>query len=304
MKAIKSFWLVVLATGMVLQMQAQQLPLYSQYNINGFILNPAMTAHDKTMSAVATYRHQWTGMPQAPKTVSAAFWNNIPDYRMAAGGYIIHDQTGPTSYTGITGTYAYILPLGRYYDNHHLAFGLSFSLFQYRLRGSDLVLYHPDDQLVYDNNRSKLMPDAGAGIYYYNDNFYAGFSVPQLLPLNVRLRGDGGISNIKRVPHFYGVMGAKFTAINDISYFEPSVWIKYAPVSPLHVTLNARLHYNEQLVLGLGYATDNTILLESSFLFNQQFRLGYAFSIQFSTIVNQLGTNHELFLAYIFRNDN
>jgi len=50
----------------------QQLPLFSQYIMNGFILNPAMAGYDGYTSVNTTVRQQWLGFEGAPQTYAAA----------------------------------------------------------------------------------------------------------------------------------------------------------------------------------------------------------------------------------------
>ncbi|NQU82031.1 MAG: type IX secretion system membrane protein PorP/SprF, partial [Bacteroidetes bacterium] len=46
----------------------QQLPSYSQYMMNGFLLNPALAGNDGYTSINLTAREQWLGISSAPRT--------------------------------------------------------------------------------------------------------------------------------------------------------------------------------------------------------------------------------------------
>jgi hypothetical protein len=48
----------------------QQLPLYSQYLYNKFLINPAVAGSDGYTSFNLTAREQWIGFSGAPRTVS------------------------------------------------------------------------------------------------------------------------------------------------------------------------------------------------------------------------------------------
>ena len=50
------------------QLQAQQLPVYSQYMMNGFLINPAVAGHEGYTAINITAREQWLGMKDAPGT--------------------------------------------------------------------------------------------------------------------------------------------------------------------------------------------------------------------------------------------
>jgi len=311
MKIANSFLLIFLLNVVLTQLWAQQLPLLSEYNYNGFLLNPAMMGWESSTTLSAAYRHQWTDMPNAPRTGNIAFNHFAEDKNMAVGGYFVHDKTGPTSFTGITLNYAYHIPFksekNGEWKRNRLSMGLSLSGLGYRLRGADLRYLDADDPLIISNNESQFMPDAGAGIFYYNDLYYIGFSVPQMISMRVKFNDDLALSTIRRVAHFYVQAGGKFR-IQDYSkksahrhYLMPTFWIKYAPSSPLNFTASAHYLYDDLLKAGLGVSSDGTMLADFSIYFMKNYRIGYAFSFALNRLSPQLGTNHEILFAYIFQ---
>ena len=56
---------------------SQQLPLYSQYLYNKFLINPAQAGSDGYTSFNATAREQWVGYSGAPKTYSISWQTRI-----------------------------------------------------------------------------------------------------------------------------------------------------------------------------------------------------------------------------------
>lgn len=299
MKKLYQSLILLFCTLSAAQALAQQLPLYSMYNTHGFVFNPAMTAWEGDRTAMVSYRHQWSQMDGAPRTATASFRNWFYQQNLGTGVYVLYDRTGPTSQYAMYGTAAYQFIFDDTYTRRRLAVGMSLSLNQYRLKSSQLVLHDAIDNLVINSDNGKMMPDAGLGIFYTDDKYYGGISVPQVLGLNVKIRGNNGdISNLRRVAHIYSVLGAKFPVGQEESTIEPSIWLRYAPTSPVNVAFNARYHHNNQVHLGVGYSTDNTVLLEAGFTLNEKFTIGYAYSTQFSTLQSSLGTTHEIQLAY------
>jgi type IX secretion system PorP/SprF family membrane protein len=294
-------------------LKAQQLPLFSEYSNNGFVINPAMMGWEGMTAISASYRHQWTGMPQSPRTATLSFRHMAEDLNMAYGGYFVHDQTGPTSFTGLNFLYAYHLKFKSEedgtYERNRLSIGLSLSGLGYRLRGADLRYIDPDDELIIQNDESQFYPDAGMGLFYYNDLYYVGFSVPQMIAMRVRFNDDLALSTIRRVAHFYLNAGAKFEVkMDDYNpdrkhhhYILPSFWIKYAPSSPININMNVRYMYDDIFTASLGYSTDGSVISDFSVYFLDNYRLGYAFSMAVNGLAPQLGTNHEIMFTYIFK---
>ena len=117
------------------ELKAQQLPLYSQYLLNGFMINPAMAGHDGYTSFNVTARQQWLGFKEAPQTYSGSWQtrlfrrsykivNNpirkknmlIPSTkgRVGLGAYVINDLNAQVSRTGLSFTYAYHIILNNF----------------------------------------------------------------------------------------------------------------------------------------------------------------------------------------------
>lgn len=289
---------IVLFLVFAVEMQAQQLPLYSQYRLNGFVINPAMTGIDHRLQASASYRKQWQQMPGGPVTASASYRSYLEEQNMGIGGYFLYDKTGPTSQIGVTGTYAYIIDFERF-EVKRLAIGINAGVYQYRLRGSELITDEPDDVAVFTNNVSRFIPDAGAGVTYYTDKFYVGASVPQAISMNVRFEGVDGLSEIRRIAHFYmmGGVNLKFGVDNEFT-FKPAVWAKYGIHSPVNVDLNLALLYKDLVSFGIGYNTSKTITAELGFEIAERARLYYDFGFHFSPLHSYLGFNHEVTLTY------
>ncbi len=272
--------------------------------LHGHFLNPAATGSNGNIEAAALYRHQWMAMPNAPRTAVGSFQAKLEDYNMGAGGYFIFDKTGPTSFMGLYGNYAYQIELGASnYVDSKIAFGLQLGLVQYRLAGDELRVNDPSDELVLRNNDSKIRPDAGAGIYYFSDFFRFGVAVPQLMSMNISYEDDGRISGIDREMHVF-LMGGGMIPFNDEGNFiEPSLFVKYSPVSPIHAQLDIRARFYNGFNAGIGYATDRTISANAGILFQDQYRITYGVSFQFSENSQNLGMTHEFGLIYIIESE-
>jgi hypothetical protein len=56
---------------------AQQVPMYSQYIMNGFLVNPSIAGRDGYTTVNLTVREQWVGMQDAPSTYAASFQTRL-----------------------------------------------------------------------------------------------------------------------------------------------------------------------------------------------------------------------------------
>lgn len=292
----------------IIQLNAQQLPLFEQYRNMGFIINPAMSGAQQQEAVGMFYRFQWTSLPGAPQTGFITYDSNrfMDDYNMGLSGYIIHDKTGPTMSNGVSGSYAYHIEIPSYGgESHYVSFGAQASVFQHRLEGDELIVNDLDDNLVIGDRRSAFLPEVGAGVYYYNEFMGFGVSMPQILGLTSDFTLDSDSSPINRGRHVYGnVYGKIPVGYDEESYLLPALWAKYSFHSPLHLNFNLKMIFDEKFLIGFGYSTSNMMTGEIGMHINQRYKFAYSYSTQFSEWTTFLGDSHELYFIYTIDSDN
>ena len=80
----------------------------------------------------------------------------------------------------------------------------------------------------------------------------------------------------------------------------PSIWFRFAPLSPINFYANVRYVWNQMLGFGFGGSTDGTIGFDVSVNVQKRLRVGYSFSLPVNGLSQYLGTNHEIMLTYVF----
>src|SRR6266550_1116049 len=123
-KHIKVVLLLFFATGAV----AQQLPQYTQYMFNDFVMNPAIAGRNNFWEAKSNNRYQWQGITDAPRTYILSLQGPFKNLKMGIGGNIFTDIVGPTRRTGFNMAYAYHIKLNSTYK---LSFGINAGVLQY-----------------------------------------------------------------------------------------------------------------------------------------------------------------------------
>ena len=298
-------------------LSAQQIPLFTQYREYHTLINPAAVTSDfltyeYNMSAGLSYRKQFAGIPNGIENQSGQFnWLSLKQ-KLLVSGFLLRDKTGPSSTVGGYGRIGYILS----YDPRKsgFAFGLNIGALQYGIKVSDITFVDEGDVMA-TQNLTKVYPDVGFGAFYYTslgggwegDKIYAGVSVPQMFGLDLNLRdASDNEFRMTRIQHFYAHIGL-LKYINENSFIEPSVWVKYVPGAPVNVDCNFRVQLSQILFLGAGYATSKDLHLEVGLqlgdilgMENKLLRLGYGFDRYFSQIGPVFGATHEINLVYSF----
>jgi len=134
----------------IIPVQAQQLPRFSQYYANEFLINPAVAGCDGRTVFNLGARKQWLGFSEntpssyiisaqgrllktgytlkaGPKGANS--YRKAGKGRVGLGGIVYHDVNGAIARTGGQFSYAYHL----FIQNSQLSFGLTGNVFQYRI---------------------------------------------------------------------------------------------------------------------------------------------------------------------------
>ena len=287
----------------VASLRAQQIEDFSLLRENAFILNPAVAGTEGWMHGVATFRKEFLQINQSPYTAVLAMNGLIAKKNIGLGGYLIDDVTGPTSKIGANIAFAYNLPIAQRHSNadpdHMLSFGASVSIVQYRLNGSELQPNNPGDPQLVTANATKIFPDATFGVYYrYKENFYAGFSVPQIMGLNVNYRSADGTAAIKTVQQFNVLIGGKISFDRDILSIDPIADLRYEKGAPPQGDIGARLNIKNLVWIGANYRTLNYMVFEAGFNVKDVFKLAYAYDLNCGSYTQEVGGTHEISLIF------
>jgi len=280
---------------------SQQLPMYSQYMNNKFLLNPAVAGSEDYIPVRLTARQQWVGIEDAPSTQALSGNFLLGNKNMGVGGYVFSDRFGIDSKVGIQGSFSYILDMG-FWDSK-LALGLSFMAFQYSFNTTNSIVTDANDPTVAYANESAFVPDANFGVYWHNDAFFFGASANQLIEYKVKFNElDAKENTLQR--HYFIMGGYKFNISKDIDV-EPSSMIKITSASPVNFDLNVKGYYKKNYWLGVSYRTGvpfdtgNSIIAMIGASY-QHIVIGYAFDYMFSNINNYTSGTHEIMIGYNF----
>jgi len=290
---------------------AQQVPLYSQYMLNGFLLNPAAAGSEGYTAVNITAREQWIGFDNSPGTYALSFQTRIlknsyisrsssvrrrakrgsRSGKVGLGGYIFNDRNGAVERIGLKGSYAYHIN----FSHSQLSFGLSLVAYQFRIDEDLINLEDPGDDLWLGANKSVFIPDADAGVYYSARNYWAGFSVDQMFESVLKI-GDSGYARYKMERNYYLMGGYDFELNRDLM-LSPSTLVKYAEGTKFQADINAKLIMQQAYWAGLGYRTGHSIIFMAGVSIDKLI-FGYAFDIGLNSIMkHSYGTHEFTFIA-------
>ncbi len=277
-----------------LNTMAQQLPHYSQYILNDFVMNPAIAGKNKFIEGKSNTRYQWVGITDAPRTHIFSVNAPISKQNMGVGAYVFTDVAGPTRRIGFTGAYAYHMKLN---EKVKVSLGLSAGLLQYAMDGSKLNLYDSGDQALANTYQSDVIMDLGFGAYVYSDKYFFGAAAPQIAPNQIKFLNYTMDSRL--ATHFFLIGGYKFD-ITDNVQLEPTIAVKFVNPAPVQVDIGARLHYQKKVWIGLAYRTMDAACLLLGYTHKENLTIGYSYDYTLSNLGNYNSGTHEVFFAVKF----
>lgn len=275
---------------------AQQDPLYSLYMYNAMSLNPAYAGSYDDVAATLLYRNQWVGFAGAPKTAGFNIHSPYKKEKMGLGLSFQNDKFGSINQNYLSASYAYHLK----FKKSRLAFGLQGVLQNFSAALSKL---QTSQQGIQDNafkqDISVFGFNAGAGVFWYGKNYYAGASVPHLIPGNMEKKLPSDPQQAKQKMHAY-LIGGYIWDINPIWKLKPNFLMKYAQNSPPQFDINVMAYMYNQFGLGAGYRTGGSAVAMAEIVLPAGFKLAYAYDYSLSELVTYNSGSHEFVLQYRF----
>jgi len=313
------FYFIVLSSlsGVVV---AQQVPIYSQYIMNGFLINPSLAGRDGYTTVNLTAREQWIGIKGAPSTYAASFQTSLlqnsfisklfsarkkiekptKGSKVGLGGYIFNDNNGIMRRTGIQAAYAYHIQMGQTNGTpNSLSFGLAMTAYQYAVNTEGLLYSYDDDPFLNTYDKSVFIPDFSFGASFATTKYYLGFSMTNILRGSLIL---GNSSDKKRVElGNYFLTGGVNIPLNRDWTIKPSAFIKSSDMvsKSIQVDLTSRVYYKNDYWAGLSYRTNDAIIFLMGLRYDK-FYFAYAFDFTQTDIRKQSFGTSELSIAIKF----
>jgi type IX secretion system PorP/SprF family membrane protein len=310
---------------------AQQKPHYTQYILNNYILNPALSGIENYTDLKISGRDQWSGLNGAPQTFYLSIHAPIgkQDYKTTATSYsvpgenprgnqywqnyeasaphhgvglsIVNDKTGNISRFNANVSYAYHLGLS---PTMNLAAGFAAGIGKISYDRSKATPTSGADPVLGNNNAifTKISPDLSAGLWLYTGDYFVGVSAQQIIPQKLQTNAADNNEG-KLLPHFFATAGYRFLLSEDINAI-PSFMLKYIPGSPTppQADVNIKLQYRDLLWVGGSYRVDNGFAAMLGLNVGNTFNIGYAYDFTVTPINTASHGTHEVIIGFLLGN--
>jgi len=283
---------------------AQQMPVYSQYFANGFMVNPALAGSDGTTKFQLSVRDYMIGIAESPKTFTASgngrllrrqmgFKNGksiSQSGRVGMGGLVYSDYFGLVNRIGMQYTYAYHIDL----SHSQLSLGLSAALSQTRINVNEKDFNDPEPLLKEGFGNLVYVPDAALGIFYKKDEHYIGLTASNLFQRSIRFGEFDHYHIMYR--HFFLLGGTSFD-IGQYSYIAPAFLLKATSNKMYQGEFSMRFSHRDDAWIALTYRTPQI----ASMMFGMHAKnliICYTFEYNFNILQTYSFGAHELCVIY------
>jgi type IX secretion system PorP/SprF family membrane protein len=272
---------------------AQQDALYTNYMYNTNIFNPAYTGTKEIISVYGMHRSQWAGLDGAPKT--SVFSLQTPlNSNLSLGLNFINDQIGPSDENNLSLDIAYKFPVN---EKSFISFGIKTTANLFNVDYQKLNIDDGTDIEFQNNVDNRFSPNFGAGLYWYSEKHYVGFSIPNFLETEYYNGASTSIS--KQRMHNY-IMGGYVFDINESIKLKPAFLAKLIKGAPVQfdTTLNILLY--EKFTIGSAYRWDASWSGLLGFQISDILFIGYSYDADNSRLANYNSGSHEFFIRFEF----
>lgn len=329
--------LIILLTSFSLIGFTQSKPQYSQYMMNSYLINPAVSGIEDYVDIKTGYRNQWTDFPGAPVTyyVSANIPIGKPDrtstgatpnisktirrplslsteFRGAprvpghhgVGIILVSDRIGVNTQNSITASYAFHIPVS---GNMKLALGASGGITQYSVDLSNLQVRNNPDQAILENGQlSAIQPNINIGAWLYSRHFFLGLSANQLLFDNFNYQDKNqNVSSYSWLgtayPHYFLTAGYR-AEINEDWVVIPSMLIKRVYQAPMSYDINLKAVHKDRFWFGASYRHKDAVVGFLGVNISSFINIGYSYDYTLSDLRERSKGSHEVILGIMLNN--
>jgi len=283
--------LVISMMAFSLEAEAQQSSIYSNFMFNRLAINPAYAGSQDQLDITAVHRRQWENFEGAPSTSAFSAHKYLKNKNIGVGLMASSDQIGIHTDNRLYLVYAYKIET----KAGVLSLGLQGGFSRLNSDFSRLNLRSERDAMM-SGVRSDFNPNFGAGAYFSNDRFFAGFSVPYLV--NNQLEGTTEAMAQAQEARYYMLTTGVVLDLNQDLKLVPSALFRVQEGNATGVDLNTNLVIKDILTVGLSYRSEMALTGLMSINLSDQLSLGYAYDLTNTDMGKYSNGSHEFVLNF------
>lgn len=269
---------------------AQQDPQFTQYMYNTLSVNSAYAGSRGHLAITGIHRTQWVGIDGAPETQTLSIDSPL-GRNVGLGISIVNDKVGPSHETYLDANFSYSIKTS---ETHKLSFGIKGGARLFDIDWSRGRRQTSDD-VLFQQNISRILPTFGAGVYYHGEKSYFGLSVPNFFT-------DQHYDDIQQAVaserlHIF-LIGGLVMDLSENTKFKPAFLLKSVSGAPLILDLSANFMFHDKLRLGASYRWDDSFSGLVGFQITPKILVGYSYDYTTTELQRVTSGSHEIMLRF------
>lgn len=295
-------WLeIIVCIFLTVNVWAQQQTQSSHHVFNKYYLNPAYGGLERSLSAFAGYRDQYSAFPGNPRVFLCNA--DMPIYRLngAAGFSLMSHTTGLFKQTQVKTSYNYVQGTQFGFVSIGVRAGLEFM----QVDGSGITTPDGDYEGVIQHNDPTLANSVYSGIgpvwevgaYFFNNTFEAGLTIAHI-PSHQNNLGPGRFSK-SALGTAFGLH--KYPVSETITLFS-SCLLQWDPAA-IQSDVSVLLKIEDKLTAGLGFRgygplSGDALIVYLGTNIGQKYNLMYSYDLGVSALRSSHQGSHEITVSY------
>lgn len=297
---------------------AQMMPYFSQNQTNFYYLNPA-TAGFENMSVLTSYRQEWSGFDDAPRTKFIGFNFNVNGIKSSVPFFgNLHDEETNKPYIGLKNGLSacfiddrygfvkqnnFIINYARHFQlskNFYFSLGLGMGAFHLGFDDNVTVLDLSDPFYMQfmETTPTVTTMDANAGASIYSENIFLSYYAGHLLGSKLKFSNNSPFDEYLDLSH--NLITAIKVGFSKDLLLVPT--IKARIISPYLnlIEIGVLAKYKKSLSAGLSYRTNHALVFSLGYQY-KGFEFGYSYDYNTARTIRLNNSGHEFCLGYQIR---
>ncbi len=279
--------------------RSQQTPLFNQYFLNPYLINPALTGLDGESKAFFHYRNQWAQVDGAPETHAFTLDGRLTRHKIGVGLAFFNDVSNIIGRFngGLSASYTVDIT-----TNQDLAFGMSLMAIQSRVFFDRIQTEDISDPNLLSRIDKRTVAEGNFGFSYRWKSLRLGFAADQIFQNEIRHENAAQLQvlDYNFVRHYITTIQHPFSLKHDLS-LRPTILLRTIEGIPPQLEISSILDYRNLVWFGTSYRHKIGVGLSAGFEIDDQFVLSYTYEVP-TTDLRFLGAStHEFVLGMRLR---
>jgi type IX secretion system PorP/SprF family membrane protein len=323
---------VLISISFAAHLTAQNYPHYTQYVMNQYVINPALSGIENYTDVKLGYRHQWLGLTGGtPRATYATIHGPLSkkDYKPSPTGFEMpgenprgtnywqqYEASAPHHGVGFTlqnmkagffnfakakATYAYHVGVSQ---RTTISAGVAAGISQVSINSEAVKFNNPADPTLGNavDVLRKVKPELDMGVYVYSADYFIGASAMQIIPQKVKfVDSQGNYGSTLRL-HSFLTAGYRLQVSPDVSVM-PSVLAKYIPNTPTsQFDINLKAQYQDLIWLAGSYRFKYGYTGMIGVNISNTLNIGYSYDYTTTRLRNYSNGTHEVVIGFLLNN--